>query len=165
LLLALALLVLAAGVYFWMSGERKVPGARRDFQSPELPGRRLAAPPRLEKSVAPPPVIPPSAVAPMPSGTTSASTDSPIGRFQEWQRRFLAASPAERAAMEAEGAQLAAARRPVFKQLIKENPREALQQAVPMAARQQLPASVVEQLEERLNGVAALRVYQGVPHE
>ena len=61
-----------------------------------------------------------------------------------------------------EGLALAEARRPVLKQLIKSDPQRALEQAVPVLVRQQLPREVVEQLEERVNGRAALRVYQGV---
>ncbi len=62
-----------------------------------------------------------------------------------------------------EGVRLAAQRRPVFKQLIKEDPRRALENAVPMVVRQRLPAEIVARLEARVNGVAALRVLQGVP--
>lgn len=65
--------------------------------------------------------------------------------------------------MEAEGTALAQARRQPFRQLIKSDPQEALANAVPMVVRQQLPLSVLEQLEERLNGVAVLRVMQGMP--
>ncbi|HEU0009181.1 MAG TPA: Calx-beta domain-containing protein [Verrucomicrobiae bacterium] len=72
------------------------------------------------------------------------------------------ASPAGRAAMTAEGFGFAEARRPALKQLIKDNPRRALNEAVPMTVRQQLPAEVVGLLEERVSGRAALRVYQGV---
>ncbi|MBI3880264.1 MAG: PKD domain-containing protein [Verrucomicrobia bacterium] len=78
---------------------------------------------------------------------------------------YLDADPAARSAIEAEGVRLAAARRSEMKALIAANPREALRQSVPVAARQQLPASVVAELEERVNGVAVLRVYQGVPLE
>ena len=41
--------------------------------------------------------------------------------------------------------------------------REALRQAVPMVARQELPASVVERLEQRVSGLAALSVIQAAP--
>src|SRR6185503_2952477 len=92
--------------------------------------------------------------------TSSTSTESAIARFQDWQQRYLAAPRFEREALEAEGLRVAAARRGEFKQLIATDPREALSQAVPMVVRQELPASVLELLEERLNGVAVLRVYQ-----
>jgi hypothetical protein len=85
-----------------------------------------------------------------------------VAAFQEWSDAFLKASAAERAAMKAEGIALAEARRPVFKQLIQENPRQAVEQAVPMRVRQELPEEIVALLEERVSGRAALRVYQGV---
>ena len=64
--------------------------------------------------------------------------------------------------MTSEGVALAEARRPALKQLLKSDPQRALENAVPVLVRQQLPREVVEQLEERVNGRAALRVYQGV---
>ncbi|HEY0551387.1 MAG TPA: hypothetical protein VGF13_17415, partial [Verrucomicrobiae bacterium] len=74
----------------------------------------------------------------------------------------MKASPAERADLTAQGVALAEARRPVLKQLIRENPQAALEEAISIRVRQQLPREVTELLEERVNGRAALRVYQGV---
>lgn len=50
-----------------------------------------------------------------------------------------------------------------LKEAITFDPRRALQEAVPMTLRQQLPPEILELLEERINGRATLRVYQGVP--
>lgn len=88
-----------------------------------------------------------------------------ISRFRDWTAEFVAADAAQRVSLESRGRELAAARRPVFKQWIKDDPRAALANAVPMVVRQQLPLSVLSLLEERVNGRAALRVYQGVPAE
>ncbi|RYD37906.1 MAG: PKD domain-containing protein, partial [Verrucomicrobiaceae bacterium] len=77
-------------------------------------------------------------------------------------RRYLKAPVEERAALVAEGVALAEARRPVFQALIRDNPREALQAAVPMVERQDLPKEVTARLEDRVNARGALRVYQGV---
>ncbi len=93
---------------------------------------------------------------------TAATNAAALGAFREWTDSFLKTSPAERANLIAQGVALAQARRPVLKQLIRENPRAALEEAVPVRVRQQLPREVVELLEERVNGRAALRVYQGV---
>ena len=82
--------------------------------------------------------------------------------FDSWSQRFVAAPPEVRATMTSEGAALAEVRRPVLKQLIKSDPQRALDNAVPVLMRQQLPREVVEQLEERVNGRAVWRVYQGV---
>jgi len=88
-----------------------------------------------------------------------------LGGFEEWSRRYIAATPEERAALVEEGVRLAAARRPVFKQLIQDDPRRAIEQAVPMVVRQQLPALVLAALEKRVNTRATVSVYQGVPAE
>ena len=99
----------------------------------------------------------------MAAGVLPVPGDAIIARFAEWTRQYLAATPAERANLLNEGIELARQRRPVFKQRIIEDPRRALEEAVPMVVRQQLPANLVALLEERLNDVGALRVYQGVP--
>jgi hypothetical protein len=78
--------------------------------------------------------------------------------FGEWSRKFLEASPAERQSLAAEGEILAAARRPVLARLIEADPEQALAQAVPMRVRQELPAAVVAQLEERVNDRGRLEV-------
>lgn len=94
------------------------------------------------------------------SGSKKPSTDS-LPQFSKWTERYLKATPAERTAMEDEGIQLAEARRPAFKEMIRENPREAIATAVPMVVRQKLPQRILSLLEERVNGVGALRVYRG----
>ncbi len=95
--------------------------------------------------------------------TAMVATSEAAAKFTEWTGRYLAATRAERAPLVAEGVRLARERRPVFKQLIQDDPRAAIEEAVPMVVRQELPIRVLEQIEARLNGVAALRVYQGVP--
>lgn len=87
----------------------------------------------------------------------------PLGAFAAWSRRYIAASAAERLELESEGGRWAAARRPIMKELIKDNPREALNHAVPMVVRQQLPTSVLVQLEKRVNQRGNVTVYQGMP--
>ena len=69
---------------------------------------------------------------------------------------------ARRQAEQRPGVQLAEERRPVFKKMIVENPRAALQMAVQMVVRQELPPAIVAKIEQRVNGRGALRVYQGV---
>ena len=105
-------------------------------------------------------VIPPAAVT--EAMDTEAGPAQRLGAFSDWSKRYVAASPDERVALAAEGVRLAEARRPVLKALIKSDPRRALKQAVPMVVRQELPREVLALLEERVNGRAALRVYQGV---
>ncbi|MEY2409805.1 MAG: hypothetical protein QOF48_2475 [Verrucomicrobiota bacterium] len=85
-----------------------------------------------------------------------------IEAFENWLARYRAATPAERPGLVAEGAALSAARRVELKALIQSDPRKALASALPMVARQELPPAVLEHLEDRVNGRAALRIYQGV---
>lgn len=83
--------------------------------------------------------------------------------FRAWTERYLAAAPAGRAALLAEGRSLAAARRAVLAELIKSDPRSALAAAVPMAVRQELPAEIVSLLEERVSGVGDLALNAVTP--
>jgi hypothetical protein len=82
------------------------------------------------------------------SGTTDADV---FGAFDDWSARYLSGSPEERKALAIEGKRLAAARRKVLARLIESDPEQALAKAVAMRLRQELPDSVVEQLEERVN--------------
>ncbi|HEY1052969.1 MAG TPA: hypothetical protein VGE39_24535, partial [Prosthecobacter sp.] len=61
----------------------------------------------------------------------AASAPDEVQAFAEWTTRYLAADAETRAGMLAEGRELAVARRPVFKQFIKDDPKAALAHAVP----------------------------------
>lgn len=90
-------------------------------------------------------------------GSGWAAAEQPeFAAFRAWTERYLAATPAERAALLAEGRERAEARRAVLAQLIKTDPRAALAAAVPMAVRQELPAEIVALLEERISGQGRL---------
>ena len=150
----LALLVLVVAIFFHLARpgrERleEISGARSGARQWPVESVRLPAAPQArnenEQAVNPPPPSPDALV-----------------EFTEWTRAYLA-SPEPDPAVIAEGVRLAEQRRPVFKQLIMENPRQAILQAVPMVVRQKLPAEIVSLLEKRLNEVGALRVMQGVP--
>lgn len=97
-----------------------------------------------------------------PTAATQVSSD-PLERFDNWTLSYLQAKEAEKAELIAEGQKLAKERRPLFKTLIMENPRDAIQKAVPMVARQKLPQEIVSLLEKRMNHIGAIRVMQGVP--
>lgn len=97
-------------------------------------------------------------------GQAVAVSESRLGavaEFQDWSGRYLRADAQLREQLEEQGLALAAARRPVFKQLIRDDPREALAQAVPMVVRQKLPSIILAQLEDRVNVTGVLRVYRG----
>jgi len=88
-----------------------------------------------------------------------------LAAFSDWAQRYLAADEAERGGMVAEGATLAQERRAVLRELIMTNPREALASSVPFAVRQQLPAAITTQLEERVSGKGDLLILGTVPQE
>lgn len=93
----------------------------------------------------------------------TAGEADPIQGFADWTSRYLQADTVKRVQMFEAGVELARARRPVFKQLIKDDPKQALERAVPMVARQKLPPEIVEQLEKRVNQAGALWVKVGTP--
>ena len=95
------------------------------------------------------------------SSSEIASTDA-VADFGSWTQRYVSAPAEKRAVLIAEGVRLATERRPVFKDIIRTNPEQALREAVPMVVRQELPHQVLAQLEERVNRRGAIRVYQGV---
>ncbi len=73
-----------------------------------------------------------------------------IGEFRQWASRFVSAKGDARLDMVADGVRLAEAHRSAMKLLITTDPRAALEQAVPMVVRQQLPADIVSKLEKRV---------------
>lgn len=97
-----------------------------------------------------------------PSAVAVVSSEA-LDAFTAWTERYAQAVGAEKAALIAEGVELAQARRPVFKELIQADPQMALSKAVPMVVRQKLPAEVLALLEERVNAVGALNTKIGVP--
>ena len=88
-----------------------------------------------------------------PAGAAGAAVtnEGAFQPFNAWSERYLAASTVEQPLLIAEGAALAQARRAVLAELIQADPERALAMAVPMRVRQQLPAEVVQQLEDRVN--------------
>ncbi len=76
--------------------------------------------------------------------------------FDDWAKRYLAASPADRARLLPEGLALLAQRMAVLQELIKTDPRQAIASTVPMTVRAQLPADIEAQLEQRVAGAGKL---------
>ncbi|MDQ3812472.1 MAG: hypothetical protein M3347_00820, partial [Armatimonadota bacterium] len=89
-----------------------------------------------------------------PPATTQPErqVDPIFAEFTAWTQRYLEADAAARAALEADGAALAQRRREALAKLIESDPKQALQLTVPLQVRGQLPASVSQQLEERVSG-------------
>ena len=152
-IVSLTLLALGAALWFLLPSRTPPPAAT-------APGAGSTSP----AAPAAPTPLPPPAPSPARHAAVPLAPPTPaLAPFAGWTQAYLNAAPPDRAALVAEGVRLAQARRPAFKKLIQEDPRRALAEAVPMVVRQQLPAEVLALLEERVNGVGALRVYQGVP--
>ena len=112
------------------------------------------------------PAVPPSlAPRPIEVATTSVALPAVSGAgevlqrqtnftvaFQEWSRRFVAGTEPERQSLHEQGKELAVQRRKEFEQLIKTDPRAALERTVPDEVRRQLPADIQAQLEQRVSG-------------
>src|SRR5437762_3010212 len=88
-----------------------------------------------------------------------------LGSFSSWVQRYVAADPADRDTMVAQGVELAQDRRAALLELIDTDPREALASSVPFAVRQQLPGVITAQLEQRVSGKGDFLVLATVPRE
>lgn len=89
-----------------------------------------------------------------------AATDPALTAFAAWAKKYVAATPAARTGMEKEGLELATARRPVFQQLIREDPRTALQMALPPETLDLLPESIRSQAEYWVSGRANTSLFR-----
>jgi hypothetical protein len=83
--------------------------------------------------------------------------------FHQWLHDYLHAPLEKRESLIERGRILAVERRVVLKEMIVSDPRAALQNAVPPVVRQELPLSLVELLEERVNEKASLTVLGRIP--
>lgn len=92
-----------------------------------------------------------------------AATDLAVSRFQAWAQKYVAAAPSQRTGLEAEGLQLATARRPAFQKLIREDPKQALDLALPPATLELMPATIRAQLEYWVSGRAGTSLFSAGP--
>ena len=160
------LLMLLALFAWWMGANRNgaskteivnsSPAAGRHSQDSASATRRPALP--VAGS-------PPAAVSAGPSapGRQAVASERAIENFSDWTRRYLAATPDQRDGLEAGGVALALARRPLFKQLIQDDPRRAYELAVPRVVRQELPPAIIAQLEKPVSATGEFNVYLGLP--
>ena len=151
----------------WRGGQRTEPQGRPLAPQPQSPASSAAV-------VSPDKVPTPQRAA----GTETALAPAPaelweqpipeleFAAFVDWTRRYgQAATPAARAALEAEGIRLARARLTALANLIVTQPARALELVVPEAVRRGLPESVQALLEEPINTRADYRVVCVLPPE
>ncbi len=104
-----------------------------------------------------------SAKSATPIVAQAGNSGTAFGAFNEWTARYLAASDAERSGLVDEGRTLANARRAELRQVIVQDPRRAIENAVPPVVRQQLPLAIAQRLEERVNETAFFGVMGVAP--
>ena len=154
--IAAVLIALALGAGFALLSQR--PGAERVERkvamtpAPAATAVTAAAPvPAATDRIAPAPGI----GTPVPATAAGAVVRTEPGtvfeRFNEWALAYLHAPESARAALVARGEAIAAERQAALARLIPDDPRRALENAVPMAVRQQLPPEIGSLLEERVN--------------
>jgi len=150
---ALAIL-LACVAFYWWTPPGSIPPAP---QPPASGSVSESATPRKDPIAAPTPIV--------SAAIRAASADAPedVKAFREWAKDYLAAPADERRAMEARGSVLAKAHTQAIAATIRKDPRQAIENAVPMVIRQDLPPTIVALLEKRVSLKAALNVHGNVP--
>jgi hypothetical protein len=133
-------------------------------EKPDAPRTTASSPATPQPASSTAASTPDSSVSSTPTPSFADTTGVPeeSSRFNNWLSRYLAATPAERTALLVEGRAHAAARRATLARLIVTDPRRALALAVPMVARQQLPADIIALLEERVSTRGSLGVLGAV---
>ena len=165
----------AAAVLWWSqySALPPVPVASRSVAPKPSEGGRSDAPDRTATAPAPSPqpVSGQARVAGdktlLPSHVVAATADRPedvFGEFKEWSRKYkLARTPAEKAALEATGQEVAAKRREALYALIKADPERALAKAVSAVERAVLPANIIAKLETAVSARGDFEVRATTP--
>lgn len=90
-----------------------------------------------------------------------ALSNEALGAFRAWLQRWSSTPVAERAGLEVEGEQLAAARRGPFHALLTTEPETALELSVSPLERLSLPERVAQHVERWRDGIGALHVIAG----
>ncbi len=136
---------------------------------PPAPGRSSHAP--LPHAV----IAPATAAQPASlsaSESCCSSHDAPASEMarlpetvvlEDWAQSYLNAPPTERPALESKGIALAEKRAVLMARLIKTDPKQALENVIPLAVREALPTKVVAHLEQRVSGRGAFKVLVTTP--
>ncbi len=160
--IALLLFLIAATALVWKIRQAQpVSGIPSDTARSPLPPAQLASLP--EQVAARGPSEEPADFGAWAAEEIREPDFAKLAAFDGWVKRWQAAAPAERKSLEAEGAQLAAERRPEFKALIVSDPKRALETAVPRVVRQDLPDRIVALLETPVSATGDYNVYMGRP--
>jgi hypothetical protein len=93
----------------------------------------------------------------------SAKAPAEVAAFRDWAQSFFDVEPLQRSALIEQGKALAKAHTIALAKMIPLDPRAAIENAVPMVVRQDLPPQIVALLEERVNSRGALTLWGTVP--
>lgn len=92
-----------------------------------------------------------------------ADPDPALAGFATWTQSYLAADSAGRSAMEQRGEEIATTRLSSLEGMIAKDPRRALSAAIPLAIRDQLPASIQEKMEVRVDDFGDISLLHQTP--
>ncbi len=127
--------------------------------------RTAAAPASLEKSVAVESTPEAGGLVRRQDLWKRPVSEPAFAEFKDWTARYVAAGPAERVTLEAEGARLARVRQRAMADMIASRPERALELTVPHGVRRGLPGSVTGLLEVPVNTQGEYRVLAARPVE
>src|SRR5438552_75151 len=150
---------------------------RPDSHLPTTKGASLQAPPvpfpastvspgTAARELPLPLVWPARAASAAGQGKTKTQADAAHDQFARWAEQYLSASiTGGKAALLAQGKELATARREALAALIETNPKRALELAAPYKWHEELPAEIAALLERRVSGRGNYSVFGAVPLE
>jgi len=149
---AVALLFLV--LFAWRAAENRQRG-RPQAATVEAPATRPTEPVRM---VTPPPSAPVQL-----TDVSKPPLPTVFSAFTSWAESYAAATPAAKAALLEEGTAKAKARHDEMLKLIKTDPKQALDKALPYRLRKDLPASIAGFVEKTVSGRGKLSVLAAVP--
>lgn len=103
-----------------------------------------------------PPAVRPKWLRDYKSSVGSQYVPPAVAEFRDWAKDYILAEPAQRKDMIAKGKTLAQEHTKAIATLIPSNPKVAIENAVPMVMRQDLPEEITSLLETRVNTRGAL---------
>lgn len=163
-----ALLIGACGLILWSwyqgrGPDRSAKTTEKTKQTVESKNEflPLSASAQVTQSTARQVVIQPAGAVQVPKLTADAP--DAVKNFRNWAESYFAAEPAERPRLISKGKELADLHRIAMKQTIPNNPKLALELAVPMVVRQDLPDEIEQRLESRINDRGKMMVMGVVP--
>jgi Bacterial Ig domain/Concanavalin A-like lectin/glucanases superfamily/PKD domain/Putative Ig domain/Galactose oxidase, central domain/Calx-beta domain len=155
-------------LWSWYQGRRsdqavKAPQILQAIQTPKTDNTRLSEPTKVMKPKVRHVVIQPAGAVMVPASAPTAP--DAVKNFRNWAESYFAAEPGARQSLIKKGKELAELHRAEIKKTIPNDPKLALELAVPMVVRQDLPDEIEQLLESRVNESGKLLVLGAVSAE